>query len=230
MLFITSNHPLQKDIQSVAIKQLFTERNSVHEFFCVKMCSTHIQSYLNAFKWCNSQLMGSRNIAYLTIVLDDFHYFIDIFNNWPSRAWCIFDIKITGTALMKQKLCVISYYNKHYSLLQSLYLYRKKTVKYGVFSLCWCPSLMCALTVLRQVIIKLSDKLFNTKCYLSNSIQRNPTNLYNVRYFTRPYISFRSTFFVGFTNYNFFCAWILLKAYSTRRDFYQIDPFIFVLE
>ena len=43
--------------------------------------------------------------------LDDFHYFIAIFDNWPSRAWCIFDIKITGTESTKPKLRVIGCYS-----------------------------------------------------------------------------------------------------------------------
>jgi len=37
-------------------------------------------------------------------------YFIPIFNNWPSRAWCSFDIKIIETESMKPKLRVIDYY------------------------------------------------------------------------------------------------------------------------
>lgn len=36
------------------------------------------------------------------------HYFIDNFDVYPIRAWCIFHIKITGTKSMKSKLRVIS--------------------------------------------------------------------------------------------------------------------------
>lgn len=35
--------------------------------------------------------------------LDDFHYYVDIFGSWPSRAWC----KITGTKSAKLKMRVI---------------------------------------------------------------------------------------------------------------------------
>lgn len=33
----------------------------------------------------------------MMVGLDDFHLLLDIFNNWFSRAWGIFDLKITGT-------------------------------------------------------------------------------------------------------------------------------------
>jgi len=53
--------------------------------------------------------------------------------------------------------------HKHYSHFQPplrFRLFRRKTVKYGVFSLCWCPSLTRTQTILSQAITKLSEKFF----------------------------------------------------------------------
>lgn len=53
--------------------------------------------------WCNVEFLDNRDCVYLRVELDDFHYFSDIFDNWPSRGWCNFDIKIPGTELMELK-------------------------------------------------------------------------------------------------------------------------------
>ena len=115
-----------------------------------------IQPYSNDSKRFFVQCLApGQNSAYMAVGLDDFHYFIAIFNNWPSRAWCIFDIQITGTEITestKPKLRVIGCYSIR--TINTIHIFSrlrlafsplsKKNVKYGVFSLCWCL-LWCAL-------------------------------------------------------------------------------------
>ena len=121
----------------------------------------------------------------MTVGLDDFHYFIDIFDNWPSRA-CIFDIKITGTESTETKIArywLLQYQDhKHYSHFQPpglrFRLYRRKTVKYGVFF-----SLLVSIFDTRSNNTDSSNHktvwevFFSTKSYLSNAIWRNPIAL-----------------------------------------------------
>jgi len=47
----------------------------------------------------------------MTVGRDNVHDFIDIFDTWPSSAWYIFDVKITGTESTKPKLRVIGCYS-----------------------------------------------------------------------------------------------------------------------
>uniref|UniRef100_A0A0K2ULA2 Uncharacterized protein n=1 Tax=Lepeophtheirus salmonis TaxID=72036 RepID=A0A0K2ULA2_LEPSM len=47
----------------------------------------------------------------MTVRYNDFHYFIHISDNWPSRTWWIFYTKITRIESMKPKLLVIGCYS-----------------------------------------------------------------------------------------------------------------------
>ena len=69
-----------------------------------------IQPYLNGFKRFFCAMFSSWAIE-TVLTWRSTIYFIDIFDNWPSRAWCIFDIKITGTESTKPKLRDIDCYS-----------------------------------------------------------------------------------------------------------------------
>ncbi|XP_020296125.1 laminin subunit beta-1-like [Pseudomyrmex gracilis] len=53
----------------------------------------------------NLQFLGNGISAHMPVRLDDFHDFIDIFDDWPTRAWLIFDVHITGTESLEPPLC-----------------------------------------------------------------------------------------------------------------------------
>lgn len=78
------------------------------KFFYVNSCEIHRLSYFLSpalIKWFKTVFY-----AYMIVGLNDCHNFIDIFDKWLSRIWCIFDIKITGTESTKLKLRLIGCY------------------------------------------------------------------------------------------------------------------------
>lgn len=74
--------------------------NSIHVFFDVikrffVQCLTP--------RWSKQGLYGGRTWR--------FHCFIDVFDSWVSRAWCILNTKVTGTDSTKPKLSVNGCHN-----------------------------------------------------------------------------------------------------------------------
>lgn len=106
---------------------------------------------------------------------------IYIFENLPSRAWSIFNIKITGMGLQNRKIAcdwLLQYQDHtHCSHFQppglGFRLYRRKTAKYEVFVHCWRSSLTLSQTIPSQAIAKPSEQFFGTKSYLSKANSSN---------------------------------------------------------
>lgn len=82
-----------------------------------------------------------------------FLLFYQFFRQLASRAWWIFDIKITGSESTKPKLYVIDYY-------------RNRTINIINFSAAW----LAFFPLMGEANTKLSDKFFSTKSGLSNAI------------------------------------------------------------
>jgi len=117
-----------------------------------------------------------------------FPLFYRHFRQLAFQSVVVFDIKITGTESTKPKLRVIGCYSIrtintiHIFNRLAFRLYRRKTVKYGVFSLCWC-----LWRALKQYWIKQQNCLrsfFSTKSYLSNAIYWKNGFLFNTLYIT----------------------------------------------
>lgn len=86
------------------------------------------------------------------------------FSTTSLPGYDIFDIEVTGTASMKQKLCIIGYYwirttnsiHIFSRLVLSFHLHRRKIVVYSEFSLCWSPCLILAQIKLNKQIRKIT--------------------------------------------------------------------------
>jgi len=111
-LFITSHYSLQKWVDFVAIRRWkFGSWGFLTRVALIHRASFCIQPYSNGSKWFFVQCLAlgqSKQCLHDSRTRSDFHYFIAIFNNWPSRVWCI---KITGTESTKSKLRVIGCYS-----------------------------------------------------------------------------------------------------------------------
>ena len=85
-------------------------------FFCINsyielLLETSLMQMLPNDFLANLQFVGNGISARMSVQLENFHDFIDIFDDWPSREWCIFDIEITGTEVTKPILRLIGFYS-----------------------------------------------------------------------------------------------------------------------
>ena len=51
------------------------------------------------------QLLGDATTADMTVYLDIFHDFIDIYDGRPARVWCIIHLNYTRTKSLEPLLC-----------------------------------------------------------------------------------------------------------------------------